>query len=73
MGIIGKLDGDIETRNNKKRQPINIHEERTGDSVKTENEHASLMYTRRISSHRLSVATVAVDLPEEKNRMSLID
>jgi hypothetical protein len=37
MGIIGKLDGDIETQNKKKQQLANPHEERTGDSVETEN------------------------------------
>jgi predicted secreted Zn-dependent protease len=37
MSIIGKLDGDIETKNKKKQQLTNTHEERTGDSVATEN------------------------------------
>jgi hypothetical protein len=37
MGIIGKLDGDIETKNKKKQQLTNTHEEKTGDSVETEN------------------------------------
>jgi hypothetical protein len=36
MGNIGKLDGDIETRNKKKQQYTNTYEERTSDSVETE-------------------------------------
>jgi hypothetical protein len=37
MDIIGKLDGDIETRNKNKQQHTNTHEEKTGDSLETEN------------------------------------
>jgi hypothetical protein len=49
MGIIGNLDGDIETTNKKKQKHTNTHEERTGDSFEPENGlHTRLTYGLRV-------------------------